>query len=127
MKTFYHGSPTSGLEVLQPRHDERLGIEGVFVADEPFGPMLFALLPARAHADVQYETKDGKFVRGSVVTPAMNDEGWLYTLEAEEGTIKESSPGEFHLSAPARVIKSERVTKDDVSRLGWTIVIKKTQ
>jgi len=48
MKIFYHGSTAKGLKVLKPKMDPRLGIKGVFVADEPYGPMMFSLLPNRS-------------------------------------------------------------------------------
>jgi hypothetical protein len=127
MKIFYHGSPTPDIKVLEPRMDQRLGIEGLFVADEPFGPMMFALLPVRAHATVNYTTKDEKFIEGKVTTSAINEEGWLYTLEAEDEIIKERKPGRFHLIAPVKVIKTEKVLKGDVLKLGWKVEIKETQ
>jgi hypothetical protein len=123
MKTLYHGSPTGGIEVLEPRHDERLNMEGLFVADEPFGPMMFALLPVRAHATVEYETKNGKFVQGKVRTPAINDEGWLYTLEVADEMVKERKPGRYYLEVSVPVAKTEKVTKEDVLKLGWTVEI----
>ena len=65
--TFYHGSPVKGLKHLKPRLDPRLNLKGVFVADEPFGPMMFSLLPDRAHSMVKYETKKGKFIKGKKI------------------------------------------------------------
>ena len=126
MKTFYHGSPTPNIKILEPRLDPRLGIEGLFVADEPFGPMMFALLPIRAHAIVNYTTKDEKFIKGKVVTPKINEEGWLYTLEAEDEIIKERKPGRFHLVAPAKVIRVEKILIADVLKLGWEVEIRET-
>ena len=127
MKTFYHGSPTSGIKVLEPRFDSRLGIEGLFVADEPFGPMMFALLPIRAHAIVDYVTKDGKFIQGKVITPAINEEGWLYAIEAGNEIISERKPGRFHLTGPVKVMKAEKVLKESLLKLGWEIEIKETK
>lgn len=122
--TFYHGSPTANIEVLEPRLDPRLGIEGLFVADEPFTPMMFALLPVRAHANVNSVTKAGKFVGGKVITPQINEEGWLYTVEADDSIIKERSSGRFYLTAPVKVVKVEKILKEDVLKLGWEVEIK---
>lgn len=127
MKIFYHGSPTPNVKVLEPRLDPRLGIEGLFVTDEAFGPMVFALLPVRAHATVNYTTKNGKFIRGKVVTPVINEEGWLYTLEVTSEIIAERKPGRFHLTAPVRVIKAEKVLKEEVLKLGWRVEIKEIE
>ncbi len=127
MKTFYHGSPTPDIKVLEPRLDPRLGIEGLFVADEPFGPMMFSLLPVRAHAIVNYTTKDGKFIEGKVTTPQINEEGWLYTLEAEDHIIEQRRPGRYHLTAPVNVVKIEMITKVNVLELGWEIEIAETK
>jgi hypothetical protein len=69
MKIFYHGSPTPDIKVSEPRLDLRLGIHGLFVADEPFGPMMFSLLPTRTYAAVNYTTKQDTFIEGSVATP----------------------------------------------------------
>lgn len=125
MKRYFHGSPVPGLTVLEPKLDPRLKMNGVFVADEPYGPMMFALLPARAHAQVNYTTKEGKFIEGQVVTPAINDEGWLYTLEAEDEIIKEAESVGYYLIAPIKVVNAEKVSKDEVEKLGWQILIKK--
>ena len=124
MKTFYHGSPTPHIEVLEPRFDPRLDTEGIFIADEPFGPMMFALLPVRAHAAVDYTTKNGKFIEGKVSTQEINEEGWLYTFEVEESIIKERGSGQFYLAMPVRIIKTEKILKEDVLYLGWKIEIK---
>ena len=123
MKTFYHGSPTPNIKILEPRFDPRLEMEGLFVADEPFGPMMFALLPVRAHATVNYETVKGEFIKGKVVTPAINDEGWLYTVIVEDDIVVERKEGRFHLTAPVKVSDVKKVTKDEVLKLGWEVVI----
>ena len=60
-KLFYHGSPIKGIKVLKPKFDPRLNIKGIFIADEPFGPMIFSLLPVRAKSIVNYETKSKKW------------------------------------------------------------------
>ncbi len=125
MKTFYHGSPTPNIEILEPRFDQRLQMEGLFVADEPFGPMMFALLPVRAHAIVNYETKDGKFVKGKVITPAINEEGWLYTVEAPDEIISQRRHDRYHLTKAVSVAKAEKVRKEDLVKLGWEIEINK--
>ncbi|MDO8676126.1 MAG: hypothetical protein Q7K16_00475 [Candidatus Azambacteria bacterium] len=122
-KIFYHGSPTPNIKVLEPRFDPRLEMEGLFVSDEPFGPTIFALLPVRAHATVNLTTKNGKFVKGVVVTPTINEEGWFYTVEAENQIIKERKPGRFHLVAPVKVIKTKKVTKAGAIKMGWKIII----
>lgn len=127
MKVFYHGSPTPNIEILEPRFDTRLEMEGLFVADEPFGPMMFALLPVRAHAIVNYETKEGRFIKGEVVTPAINDEGWLYTVMVGDEIIVERKKGRFHLTAPVKVSSVKKITKEEVLKLGWNIVIKERE
>ena len=124
MKIFYHGSPTPNIKVLEPRLDLRLGIKGLFVADEPFEPMMFALLPVRARATVNYRTKEGIFIEGQVITPEINEEGWLYTVEVEDEIVQERKPGRFHLSAPVKVINAEKVFRKDVLKLGWEVEIK---
>ena len=123
-KIFYHGSPTPNIKVLEPRLDPRLGIEGLFVSQELFSPTIFALLPVRAHATVNLTTKNKKFIKGTVKTYKINEEGWLYTLEAHNEIIKERKPGTFHLIAPVKVIKAEKVTKSDAIKMGWKIIIK---
>lgn len=107
--------------------DPRLGINGLFVADEPFGPMMFALLPIRAHAMVDYTTKDGKFIEGKVVSSMIHDEGWLYEIEVEDDMVVEGEPGRFYLAAPVKVSKTKRVLKEDVLKLGWEVEITGTQ
>src|SRR3989338_3483441 len=119
MKIFYHGSPTPDIKVLTPRLDPRLGITGVFVADEPFGPMMFALLPERLNAIVKYTVKDGNFVDGYVITPKINDSGWLYTVQAEDAIIGQRKPGRYHLTAPVSVIKAKKIMKEHVLAMGW--------
>ena len=119
MKIFYHGSPTSNIKILEPRVDPRLGIEGLFVADEPFGPMVFSLLPVRADAIVNYTTQDGRFIKGKVVARNLNETGWLYTLEAEDELIVERDAGKYYLTAPVRVTKSQKILKEDILKLGW--------
>lgn len=123
MATYYHGSPQSGLTVLEPRRDERLGIDGVFVSDERFGPELFALIPGSADADVDYDTCEGEFVRGTVRTPALNDEGWLYRIEADECDVEASPEGVFRFTGPVSIVDAECVTRADVESRGWEVVI----
>jgi len=122
MKIFYHGSPVKGLKVLKPKMDPRLGIKGVFVADEPYGPMMFSLLPNRSKSAINYETKKGKFIKGEVSTSKpLNEEGWLYTVKPSKDIIVERKPGRYHLSSAVRVEKSRRVTKEEVLKLGWKV------
>lgn len=120
---FYHGSPTSGIKVLEPRLDPRLNIEGIFVSDQPYGPMMFCLLPVRAHATVKYETKGDKFIKGTCITPAINNYGWLYKVEADTEIIKERRPGRWHLVAPVKVLSVRKVLKQEVLALGWNIEV----
>jgi hypothetical protein len=127
MKIFYHGSPTPNIEVLEPRLDPRLGVEGVFVADEPFGPMMFSLLPERAHATVNWKTDNGKFIEGKVITPVINEEGWLYTIQAESENVKEGKSGQFYLTAPASVVKVEKISKEKILNLGWKVEIRENK
>lgn len=127
MKIFYHGSPSPNLTVLEPKLDPRLGIEGVFVANEPFGPMMFSLLPDRAHAVVNWKTNNGEFVEGNVVTPVINEEGWLYTLEAEDTGVTEGESGQMYITAPAKVVKADKVTKENVLNLGWKVEIRENK
>jgi hypothetical protein len=127
MRTFYHGSPTPNIEILEPKLDPRLGIEGVFVSDEPFGPMMFSLLPERAHAIVNWKTNNGEFIEGKVITPVMNEEGWLYTLEAEDGIIAEGKPGQFYLTGPVKVTKIEKVSKENILKIGWQVEIRENK
>ena len=119
VRTFYHGSPTPNIEVLEPRLDLRLGIKGLFVADEPFGPMMFALIPVRSRANVDYMTKNGKFVTGVVMAPQINEEGWLYTLEPEDGAVQERELGQYYITVPVRVVTVQKVLKGDVLGFGW--------
>ncbi len=127
MKTriFYHGSPISKLKRLEPRLDTRLGLKGVFVADEPFGPMMFALLPNRAKSTVKYVTKKRKFVEGYVITPKpLNKVGWLYSVKPEQACIVERKPGRYFLNASTKVVKCRKVTKEEVLKLGWKVTPK---
>jgi hypothetical protein len=123
MKTFYHGSPIPNMDVLEPRLDPRLGIEGLFVADEPFGPMMFALLPIRSGAIVNYKTKDGEFIEGKVITPHINKEGWLYTIEAEDGIIQEIASGQYMLTSPVKIAEVKKVLKKEILKIGWEVEI----
>jgi len=127
MKTFYHGSPTPDIKVLEPKLDPRLGVEGVFVATEPYGPMIFSLLPDRAHSVVNWKTNNGVFVEGSVVTPIINEEGWLYTIEAESEHVTEGKSGQFYLTAPINVVKAEKISKEDILKLGWKVEVRENK
>ena len=81
-KLFYHGSPVKGIKILKPKLDPRLGIKGIFVADEPFTPMLFSLLPNRAKSMVNSVTKNGKFIKGEFISPLpLNETGYLYVVK----------------------------------------------
>jgi 23S rRNA pseudouridine1911/1915/1917 synthase len=121
---FYHGSPVKGLKYLEPRLDPRLNIKGVFVADEPFGPMMFSLLPDRAHSIIKYETKKGEFIKGKVVTPQpLNKEGWLYEVQPAKEDIKERQADRYYLTKKTPITKSTKVTQKDVLRLGWEVVV----
>jgi len=123
-KTFYHGSRIQGLKVLEPRLDPRLGVVGLFVADEPFGPMMFALLPDRAHSVVKYDTKEGEFIKGKVTTPyPLNEEGWLYTVQPDSKWIRERKTGRYFLIKKTPVRAVRRVTLAEVNRLNWEIEI----
>ncbi len=124
MKKFYHGSPTPNIQILEPRFDKRLGITGLFVADEPFGPMIFSLLPERFNSTVNYSTKDGKLVEGSVKTSKINQEGWLYEVDLDDNSsIVERKAGRYHLTKPVKVSKVTKVSIKDVEVQGWKIEI----
>lgn len=128
MRIFYHGSPTPNIKVLKPRLDPRLGIEGIFVSDLIFSPMIFSLLPVRAHATVNLTTRGGKFIKGKVVTPKINEVGWLYILEIEDDKIiEERERDKFYLTAPVKIKSSKKILKEDVLKLGWVVKIKKTK
>ena len=115
----YHGSPVGGLQILEPKFDPRLGIEGIFVSDEPFGPMMFSLLPESAKADVDYQTKDGEFISGTVQAPSFNKTGFLYTVEVPKDSIQSLQSGELFLSEPASIQGKRSVSEEEVVRLGW--------
>lgn len=126
MRTYYHGSSLPNLEKLEPQVDSRLGVTGVFVSDEPFGPMLFSLLPERVKANVQYETKDNQFVSGTVRTPVINDEGWLYSVSVPVEQVHEIEE-EKYVKGAVEVEEAKRVTLDGVKALGWNIVLTKEE
>ena len=105
---------------LEPQTDPRSGLTGLFVSDEPFGPMVYALLPSRAEASVSYRTNGDRFIHGEVTAPALLDEGWVYTIEAEESEMTKVSD-EFILNSPAHVIHVKQVTKDDILKYGWIV------
>ena len=124
--TFYHGSPIKGLKHLKPRLDPRLNIKGVFVADEPFGPMMFSLLPDRAHSMVKYETKKGKFIKGKVITPQpLNKEGWLYEIQSHKEIVKEKQTDRYYLTQETPVTKATKVTEKEILELGWEVIVDK--
>ena len=123
-KLFYHGSPTPNIKVLEPRLDPRLGIKGIFVDEESYAPMLFSLLPIRDRSNVNLTTKAGKFIEGTCVAEIINDEGWLYTIEADRSTVKECESRRYYLTASVPVMNSRKVTKKEVLALGWKVTIK---
>lgn len=122
---FYHGSPQKGIKVLEPKLDPRLGIKGIFVADEPYGPMMFSLLQDRAQSIVNYKTEGGKFIEGEVISQkALLEEGWLYTVDLDKEEVSERKPGRYHLTRATKVSSEKKVTKEEVLTLGWKVTIK---
>lgn len=121
-RLFYHGSPIKGLKILKPHLDHRLGVKGLFVADEPFGPMIFALLPNRAKSLVKYKHKGGKFIEGYVITPKpLNKVGWLYSVKPSSEIVVERKPGRYYLNAPTKIVKCKKILKEEVLKLGWKV------
>lgn len=119
---FYHGSPISGIKVLEPRHDSRLGIFGLFVGDEPFGPSAFSLLPVRSDTVVNVETKNGEFVSGEIISPRkINNKGSLYIIQPDPNSIIERKPGRFYVTEPTPILREVKVSKQDLINMGWDI------
>ena len=124
-KYFYHGSPTKGIRILKPKKDPRLGIKGIFIADQPFGPMMFALLSNRAKSSVKYETKGKKFIKGRVETPfPLHKEGYLYIVQPQKEELQQRKPGRYHLIKSIQVLKCRKVSQKQVLRLGWKVRLK---
>lgn len=121
-RVFYHGSPKEGISILKPCFDPRLKVKGLFIADEPFGPMMFALLPNRAKSTVKYTTKRNQFVEGYVIThKPLNKVGWLYSVKPSPKIIIERKPGRYYLNAPTKIVKCKKITKEEVLKLGWKV------
>lgn len=117
--TLYHGSPTAGIEELEPRMDPRLGLKGVFASDEPTTPMLFSLLNDRSKSIVRALGQ-----QGGEVTPAdgkLNDEGWLYEMQVPRSQVVERRPHRFHVTTKVKPTKVTRVTREDVEKAGWKV------
>lgn len=121
-RIFYHGSQRKGLEVLHPQLDKRLGIRGVFLSNEPFGPMVFSLIKDRSKAHVEYKTQGGRFMDGKIIAPfELNDTGWLYTLELDPEKLNCISHGEFYSNSAAKISSCKLVTKEEVLEMQWKI------
>ena len=122
---FYHGSPVKGIKILKPKLDPRLGIKGVFIANEPFTPMLFSLLPSRAKSMVNSITKNGKFIRGEVISPfPLNEEGYLYIVKPNKKYLIERKPGKYYVKNAVKVLRVKIVKKEKVLKMGWKVKVK---
>ncbi|MDX1535728.1 MAG: hypothetical protein R3346_03145 [Candidatus Spechtbacterales bacterium] len=122
-EVFYHGSPIADLTTLEPQLDRRLGIRGVFLSHEPYGPMVFSLISDRSRVHVEYKTKRGQFFGGKIVAPFdLNDTGWLYKLEVDPDTITAIGHGEFYSSQSIKVCSCKKVTREDVLKMKWKVM-----
>lgn len=122
MKTYFHGSPNGSIEILEPRLDPRLGISGVFVADEQFGPEIFSLLKDRPNSVIKYVVEDGMFIKGGIFSPSdLNDSGWLYKIQPEDVDVKERAPGRYYITVAIKPIEKTLVKKEEILSRGWRI------
>lgn len=121
---YYHGSPIGGLNVLIPHEDQRTGICGVFVSNEPIGPSMFSLLSSRYDSEIQYTTDSGVLIRGNVITSKpLNDYGYLYQIQSDiEPHTNRYGDVYFTQSMPCELVKI--VSKEEVMELGWHVLIR---
>ena len=124
--TWWHGSPTGGLETLEPRLDSRTGHTGVFVASDPFQPVVFSLLANRAESNVDiFEQGTAIWAFFSTQHPIL-DRGWVYRVEPEASAVVEWKPGRYYIDGPARVVESREWVREDLLFVaepdedGWT-------
>ena len=121
-KRFYHGSPTPGIAVLEPRKDPRTGQMALFVASDEYSPEIFSLMPKRHEFTKNHTTRKGKFVRGTVIGDMpLNEKGYVYEVEAPVSSIVERKPGRFVLTKPAEVVAIREVTREQVLARGWKV------
>ncbi|MBS3168568.1 hypothetical protein J4216_05555 [Candidatus Woesearchaeota archaeon] len=125
-KTFYHGSQVEGIKILKPKKDPRTKINGIFISDLPYGPMLHSLLKNRSTSNVNYTTKNKRFIKGRVITKhELNKEGYLYKIKPNKKDLTIDKEGKLYLTKPIKVESCKKITKKDVLKLGWKIKVKK--
>ncbi len=128
MITLFHGSPTPNIKILEPRFDQRLKFTALFMSDMIFAPMAFALLPDRSQSDVMYGTYDRRFLHGHIITKAINDIGYVYTIMVpEEQVLIHPIGGCFYTIEPQKPIECNRVDRNMLADIGWKLSLEKQQ
>jgi hypothetical protein len=121
-KILYHGSPTPNIKILEPKLDKRLNIKGIFVSKNKYAPMAHALMPERYNTNLNYTTKNNKFINGTIDSKvSLNEKGYLYTIELNNPSDLIKVKDNYILTKPASVRSSEIILKSDLIKLGWKI------
>jgi NTP pyrophosphatase (non-canonical NTP hydrolase) len=126
VKTFYHGSPTAGIKELEPKLDPRLNLMGAFVADSPYAPELFSLMPERHKAIINTVIDNGKFISGEVTVPHenwLNEKGYLYEFDNPK-SLKERAKDRYMLTEKTVPNRVKEVLLKDVLAKGWKVKVK---
>lgn len=126
--TYYHGSKTKDLKYLEPQLDKRLGITGVFISKDKYHPMAFSLIPNSYNASVNTTTKNGKFIKGTIISKdKLNDVGYLYTVTINKDNVnylKSYKNDGYYLTNRIKIDKINTIKINNLINLGFKIKYK---
>ena len=116
-KIFYHGSPTKGIKVLEPRLDPRLNMKGVFLTHYIESAILFSLLSKRHKASMETVTKNGRVTKLIVRSKIpLNPTGYLYSIK-DNPKIVERAPFRYVSKIDVKPFKEEVVRIQDIEHV----------
>jgi energy-coupling factor transporter ATP-binding protein EcfA2 len=99
---------------------------GAFVADSPYAPELFSLMPERHKAIINTVIDNGKFISGEVTVPHenwLNEKGYLYEFDNPK-SLKERAKDRYMLTEKTVPNRVKEVLLKDVLARGWKIKVK---